>query len=143
MARTVLSSGRNTIVKIDNAQRLGELLSGYSPPKADWANPKFSYFKLKRYYKYRPQEAGPYQTIQIDRLGTSDHFPIEIQESDSDRAGTSAQFAIELEDDDSDAEGNSDRAGTSARFAIELEDDDSDTEGNPTEQSAGEVAQEI
>ena len=115
MARTVKNSGR---LYVDNAQRLDELLQGRPrPPRADWIIPSNRRLTVvQRYYRYHPPGNG---RIRIDRLGTSTHFPIEIQESDSDLAGTSTEHAIEIEEDDSD------------------------TEGNPTEQSAGEGAEEM
>ena len=150
MARTVANSGR---LYIANAQRLEEFLLGRPHPPVDWTIPSHRRLvELQRYYSYHPRGYG---RIRLDRLGTSPHFPIEIDDSDSE--GVTAQNPIVIEDDDSDT----DEGGT-AQDPIVIEDtdgsdgDDSDTAGSamddsdtdddadrdPSDQGVGEATEE-
>ena len=142
MARTrsVANAGR---LYIANAQRLEEFLRGRPLPPVDWTIPSHRRLvELQRYYSYEPPGFG---RIRIDRLGTSPHFPIEIDDSDSE--GDTAQNPIVIEDDDSDTDdgdGEESDADDSDTADSEMDDGDTDDDADrdPSGQGVGEVTDE-
>ena len=131
MART--RSVRNAVrLYVGNAQRLEEQLRGRPPPPANWTIPNPRRWRgLERFYSYQPRGFG---RVIVDRTGTSEHFPIEIDDSEGD----TAQNPIVVEDGDSDTDdgGDSDHGDTDHGDPDDGDSESSEAEDNDTGSNA-------
>ena len=126
MART--RTVRNAVrLYVGNAQRLEEQLRGRPPPPANWTIPNPRRWRgLERFYSYQPRGFG---RVILDRTGTSEHFPIEIDDSEGD----TAQNPIVVEDGDSDTDdGDSDHGDTDHGDPDDGDSESSEAEDNDT-----------